>query len=411
MALCLPLLFLPKINLLPIAGETAGIRIDDLILAIAAILMLWIRCNVPTALTAIESTLVAIVMFSIASFALNQLFVAHGWLHVNGSIYYCLRLFEYFLFFYIGAIASRYLSIEKITMLFFSWNLLLMALQKIGLLGIFTSSGYQPYSGDRMLGVASFGAEMGLLLDMLFCCMITAAPTPLFSQLSSMQQWKNRLYPPFLLLLCLFLAILTGARTAIITLPICFLLNFKLLDRNPKIQPLLAMATLFVAAAVTAYGLHHFSSILNRSQGLFSSSNFHLISTVWSNIPTEHDPIGREIISNLGYDTSWWMRLHKWCYALKIYVQHPESWLQGIGPGFAMAALDGGYVRIIAELGILGSMLYARLFFLLAALSPQMLLVMTAFLINMLFFDAYLAYKPMCLLFLLAGGHGYGQRA
>ena len=32
--LCLPLLFLPKVNLLRFSGETAGLRIDDLLLSL-----------------------------------------------------------------------------------------------------------------------------------------------------------------------------------------------------------------------------------------------------------------------------------------------------------------------------------------------------------------------------------------
>ena len=45
------------------------------------------------------------------------------------------------------------------------------------------------------------------------------------------------------------------------------------------------------------------------------------------------------------YDMSWWMRIQKWCYALKMYVMHPISYLQGVGPGFATPALDGGFVE------------------------------------------------------------------
>jgi hypothetical protein len=110
------------------------------------------------------------------------------------------------------------------------------------------------------------------------------------------------------------------------------------------------------------------------------------------------------------YDASWWMRIHKWAYALKLYCLHPECWLQGIGPGFAMAALDGGFLRILTELGIIGCVLYGRLFYLIASQTTQLYWMMVAFMLNMVFFDVYLAYKPMSLLFLIAG-YAYATKA
>jgi len=138
-------------------------------------------------------------------------------------------------------------------------------------------------------------------------------------------------------------------------------------------------------------------------KAFFSFKNIELIATVWDNISLEYDPIGKESVRQGGSDASWWMRIHKWCYALKLYVMHPVCWLQGIGPGFAMAALDGGFLRILTELGIIGLWLYAKLFYGIAQQNRQLKWMIIVFCLNMLFFDAYLAYKPMSLLFLVAG--------
>jgi hypothetical protein len=103
------------------------------------------------------------------------------------------------------------------------------------------------------------------------------------------------------------------------------------------------------------------------------------------------------------YDLSWWMRLHKWIYALKVYLEHPACYLQGIGPGFCGPALDGGYLRLLTENGLIGILLFLQLLSKLYRQSPQLKGMITALLVNMLFFDAYLAYKPMSLLFLVSG--------
>jgi hypothetical protein len=97
------------------------------------------------------------------------------------------------------------------------------------------------------------------------------------------------------------------------------------------------------------------------------------------------------------------MRIHKWIYALKIYFDHPESYLQGIGPGFAFAALDGGLLRILTENGLIGAFLYWMFFASIYHQSKQLAWMVLVFVINMIFFDVYLAYKPMILLFFVSG--------
>lgn len=166
---------------------------------------------------------------------------------------------------------------------------------------------------------------------------------------------------------------------------------------------MLPLGALAIGLVLMVYALYNASGIVSRSKGLLSFANFDLISVVWDNISLEYDPIGRESVRMGSHDASWWMRIHKWCYALKLYYLHPESWLQGIGPGFAMAALDGGFLRILTELGVIGCVLYGRLFYLIAKQTTQLYWMMVAFMLNMIFFDVYLAYKPMSLLFLIVG--------
>ncbi len=403
----LPLLFFPKINLISFEQETAGLRLDDLILLSFSLVCFWANFAMRKKISSIEATLFAIVGLSLFSFCMNRLFFAADILPVRASFFYCFRTLEYFLFFYIGGLAFRFCRIETIVKAFFVWNFILMILQKLQIIGIFSVEGYIAKPDDRMLGIASFGSEIGLLLNLLFCFLIYQPKTshsPFFLIPSELKRALNIVYPYVLLLLFIFLVVLSGARMAIVALFVSFILFLKgHIDWKKPTTFLLPLITLSGGIGLMIFFLYNASGIVERSEGLLSLDNFGLISTVWDNIALEYDPIGKESVRQGLHDTSWWMRIHKWCYVLKIYWLHPESWLQGVGPGFAMPALDGGYLRILTELGVIGCLLYGRLFYLIAKQTPQLYWMMIAFLLNMLFFDVYLAYKPMSLLFLIVG--------
>lgn len=414
LAMTLPLLFLPKVNLLTLGQETAGLRLDDLFLFSFALICFWANFALRKSLSSIEKTLFAIVGLSLFSFSVNRLLFSAHILPVSSSLFYCLRILEYFLFFYIGALAFRFVRIETIVKLFFAWNLILMVLQKLQIVGIFSVEGYISNPDDRMLGIASFGSEIGLLLNLLFCYLIyqeEISPPARFLRVPvELKRFANLIYPYSLLLIFVLLVVLSGARMAIFALFVIFIFRLKDLIRWKKPSSyILPVLSLGVGAGLMVFALYHASGIVERSKGLLSFANIDLISTVWDNISLDYDPIDKESVRKGMHDTSWWMRIHKWCYAAKLYWQHPECWLQGIGPGFAMAALDGGFLRILTELGIVGCILYGRLFYLMATQSKQLYWMMAAFMLNMVFFDVYLAYKPMSLLFLIVG-HTYASK-
>lgn len=414
LALTLPLLFLPKVNLFTFEQETAGLRLDDVLLFVFSFICFWANFSLRKHLSDIEITLFAIVGLSLFSFSINRLLFSAQLLPVSSSLFYCLRILEYFLFFYIGALAFRFLRIETIVKLFFAWNLIVMGLQKLQMIGIFSVEGYISKPDDRMLGIASFGSEIGLLLNLLFCYLIyqeeDSSPARFLRLPAELKRFGKLIYPYSLLLIFVLLVVLSGARTAIFALFVIFLFRLKDLIqwRNPS-SYILPVLTLSLGAGLMIFALYHASGIVSRSKGLFSFANIDLISTVWDNIALDYNPIDKESVRKGMHDTSWWMRIHKWCYAAKLYWQHPECWLQGIGPGFAMAALDGGFLRILTELGVAGWVLYGRLFYLMATQSRQLYWMMAAFMLNMVFFDVYLAYKPMSLLFLIVG-HTYASK-
>lgn len=406
--ICIILLYLPKVNLISIGGrETAGIRLDDLLILGFAVTLMWAHFSLRKQFYEIEKVIFAIVGFSLCSFFLNRIFVSIGWVHVDANILYAVRILEYFIFFYVGIMAARFFDLRTVLTGFLVMNLTLMIMQKMVLIGEFSVDGYIANASFRPPGISSFPSEMGLLLDIIFCFLLyNDRPwRPHFIELLPRQiQWfLIRFYPYLLFLLFGAFIVMNGSRIAIAALALAMVPKIMEEFRSPSFaKAVLLLLFSFSAVGVIVFGIYN-SGLAERSAGLLSLSNLELAGEVWEAVDINVVPIGNEAVKQGMNDASWWMRIHKWCYALKIFVLNPQSYLQGIGPGFAMAGLDGGILRIVVEYGILGSILYGWMFYLLAKQSRMMKWCVIMALVNMIFFDVYLAYKPMAFLFLMIG--------
>lgn len=407
--LTLPLLFIPKINLLHIdSSETAGLRIDDLILLIAGSFLMWSHALRHQQLSKIEGLILLITVFSLISFLTNRFFVSLELLHMDAKIFYVIRLFEYFIFFYIGTIASQYVKGSVFIRAFFLFNLLLMALQKLNLAGGVMAAGYHADVSGRVQGIASFPSEMGLLLNLIFCYLIydNAGPSKFVNLFRSPngRNFLHKIYPYWMFSLFAVFVIFTGNRISILALIVCFVFR-QMQDFNWRTAgswiTAATLAPLVLAGA--AFILIKTAGVYERSLDLFSWRNLELFEIVWDKIDIAQIPLGNEIVSSENYDMSWWIRIHKWLFAIKSYAMNPECYLQGLGPGFCGAALDGGFLRIAVEYGAAGAFLFWKFFSALYRLNMQAKWMVIAFAINMLFFDAYLAYKTMSFLLFTCG--------
>jgi hypothetical protein len=403
----IPLFFLPKINLLTIGSETAGLRIDDFLLLFFGVLLVWSHLILHKKLYPIELWMIGLTIFGILSFASNRLLVSLGYQLLDAKIFYTVRLLEYFLFFYIGALAARFQLGKGFIQAFFLWNFLLMTLQKFNLAGAITNLGYEGDVSSRVQGIASFPSEMGLLLNLLFCYMIyndsyRSKIIPIFPPLFRQFLRKSYLYIMFVIF-GIFI-IFTGNRISVLAHLICFFGKLKQ-EINWKSLKSFAAMIIFIPILLGAitYMMLQTDSIYARSASLISMKNVQLAQIVWDKIDTTQDPIGNEVTDSDGYDMSWWLRIHKWIFVTKAFVIHPEIYLQGLGPGFAWSALDGGILRVVAEYGLLGSLFFFYFFRSIYNINPQLRWMTIALLINMLFFDAYLAYKTMSFYLFIAG--------
>lgn len=401
---CIPLIFLPKINILHMQGETAGLRLDDLFLFLFFGIFFWARFSLREPFVGLEFWMLILVLYSLLSFSINRLLYHFGILPFEAKIFYCFRLLEYFMFFYIGAQFSKYWSYQKLMVGFFSWNLLWMALQKYGLIGAFDSNGYMPNAAWRLQGIASFPNEMGILLNLCFCFFLFSPAKEKRSLFlpNGLEKIFTSVKPHLLFILFAILTIFTGSRISLLGLLIPYF--FKLRESfRPRSKKTLVFIFLLLplSGILIGYFAMNTSGVFNRGN-LFSLENVKMIKDVWNNID-QNDMSWEKIRLDVSFDLSWWLRIHKWTQVSKLFVNHPECYLFGIGPGFASAALDGGILRILVEYGFLGVFVFAKFFWKLASINRQIKWMTIALLINMIFIDAYLAYKPMSLLFFIAG--------
>jgi hypothetical protein len=408
-----PLLFLPKINLVSVGNETAGLRIDDLILLFIGFCLMLAHFFSHKKLHQIEGWILLVTGFSLISFSANRVLVAFGFLHMDAKVFYTVRLLEYFMFFYIGTIASRYMQGRTVVRIFLVWNIFLMILQKLGLAGAVTVIGYDSDVSSRVQGIASFPSEMGLLLNLIFCylifdekpsSLIRIFPSAFFRALfrKSYFYWMFGLFSVFV--------IFTGNRVSIVALLVCFLFRIKQDFSFRSASSLLVLAVIIPFLMVgMGFLIVKTAAIYDRSAGLLSVENLELATILWDKIDLTQNPVGNEVVSVGTYDASWWMRLHKWIHVLKTYMYNPLNYLQGLGPGFAWAALDGGLLRILVENGLIGCFFYWKFFSTIYKINPQMKWMSIAFFLNMIFFDAYLAYKTMSF-FLFTAGIAYETR-
>lgn len=404
----LPLLFLPKINIAAVGErETAGLRIDDLFLLVFGFVFLCAHIRAKEPLQRIEKVLLVLVALSLVSYLLNQLFVAIGLLFLEANLFYVIRPLEYFIFFYVGAILPSTL-LRGVLLFFLWWNVFWMALQKLSLLGGVAYSGYIVDVSGRVQGIASFPSEMGLILNLLYCYFAFDAPFQVrVCSLLKSPYFRAIAYQCYnALLFCFFaaLVIATGNRISLAALLLTFIVKLVHELRRKAFGARLSLAILIpIVIASAVYIAVQTASIYERSKDLFSWKNVSLVANVWEAIDIDKGLPNMDTDGVKWVDLSWWIRIHKWLFITKSYVDNPECYLCGLGPGVAGAAMDGGVLRILCEGGLLGAMLYWKFFSTLAKTNTQTKWMVIAFACNMLFFDAYLAYKAMSLLLFTCG--------
>ena len=378
------LLFIPKINLLSFRNETAGIRLDDFILLAVISLLLcgWI-VNLDFKVDAIPAVGLAVV----AVFCTSNLINAG-----HSNILYSLRLVEYLVFFWAGKYFIRrhfdFLSLLKSLM---GVNFVFIFLQSLDLVGGFTAEGYE--SAGRPFGISANGpAEMGAFLNLGFAALA-------FGSKNTSKFWY------WCILTGLFI-FLTGSRSALLAHS---LLTLAYLYEHSKSKKSFVLRTATISGLLIAVFLVIPNPVSSRSVDLFSRQNFETFREVYDDIPIDKQFTavatgGAPEDAPEGVDVSWYMRGYKWAQVAKTMLAESWTvWIFGLGPGTLGPALDGGWLRLVTEAGVVGMAAFLLMLRKIAKLTTSCSMAVLALAVNMLMVDSQNAYKVMALLFFLAG--------
>jgi hypothetical protein len=386
------LLFLPKINLISFGGETAGIRLDDIVLFVVVIILFgsWIADlrfkidNIPAV------TFVVIAIFCLS----NAVNLEHS------NVLYSLRLVEYAVFFWAGKslVRSRF-DFTSVAMLLIGINCAAILAQLTGVVGGFTADGYTSAIG-RPFGIsANHPAEMGALLNLSFAALV----------FDERMRASRRFW-----LWCLVVAVcifITESRSALV---IHCVLTWIYQFQHARSRTAFMLKSAFVTGALVSVLVFVPNPVRDRSSDLFSTQNMEAARQLYDSMPAEKQFTGfteggEAEDAPEDVDISWYMRGFKWTYVIKIMFTAPwQVWVLGLGPGALGPALDGGWLRLLAETGVVGTFAFLTLLWKISRLSRACAMAVLALAANMVMVDSQNAYKVMAFLFLLAGV--YAQR-
>ena len=389
------LILLPKINILNIGNESAGIRIDDVLIAIFILIIFFERTKSGSiCLIKIEKEFFIFILYSIA------MVVYHSLVYKRSSFLYAIRPFEYFAFFYIGFYFYKTININKLLTVLITLNLIVSVAQLNNIIGGFASRGYRVDTSERVIGLTGGPWEIGAICNIAICYFLFG---------SSKTNKKNWL----LIIMSSIIIILTQARAPLAILAITFLFYLFNSTSIKKLMTFAALTLTLTIGFILGDGL-----ISGRSESLFSLENIKVIETYYDKINVQKNLVGSDKNAGLeyewdysaGYDTSWLARLYKWIYIYKVWISSVFFLIFGVGPGVWGTAVDGGWIRLLTEYGSIGFLLFFRFFKNAFSKIISLRWVCYAFFANMIFIDMYMSYKFMSILFLIIGSTYRSER-
>lgn len=376
----------PKINILSVGGFNAGIRVDDLIILLSATYFVHgaIKRGFLT-ISGVERSYISFIAWVAISILINQAAFSRG------QILFPLRFLEYFTFFAIGAHLSRSgYTIQSLCATVLLVGSISMFLQVGGLLGGFTVNGYRADVSQRPMGFGSGPWEIGVVFNL--CSAVVLA------------KMNNKFYAYSLVFLATFFVLVSGSRMALLGQlgVICLypLLTGSL--KNAVLQTIFGVSFIFAISFFLAD-----STVAQRSDLLFTANNYYLAQQAFNVQASEAPPSWASLGSVRGGDTfidaSWAMRIFKWGYAIKMWLLSVSNIVFGVGAGVFGNALDGGWLRILSETGVVGFSLFLLFLVRASKVSAVCGLCAISMAINMLFIDIYMAYKAMAVFLSVVG--------
>lgn len=410
--------FIPKISILNIAGSRTGIRLDDILILIYFIsFIIRLIRNPSTYLRTCKTTLMIIIcMFS---FGISNIFgiISNNITFLVGLLH-LLRTFEYFVFIFAGIDLYNITKDSKHSNILLS--LLKISIVIHGIYAILEYFGITPDIGvligrppnDRVYTTFSGPYELGGYLSI--------AIVPIIYELVARKRKLNLFY----VLLALATIVLSKSRVALIAfiiviiLPI-IILSFKHRKNTPtKPKHRVSKRLIITLGCMLAVLLFFAGSLSSRFKDVNPKEYIQSTICAFSETDFEYYKMTKKlryndcILENV-QDYSFSFRITKWATLIKAaLIQNP---LFGLGMSISGEGMDGSYVKLLCETGIIGLTLWlimlATLFKTFKQNNSQAkyiaYLVIIALIVNAVFIDIFDASKVMMAFWMIIGYYLY----
>lgn len=376
--LSIGLLFLPKINILAFSGTF--LRMDDVILCVLTICstLYYLQCSKARIIDRFAFYIIAIQVVSILSLIVNQS-KFDSWLFMLKPVTYLSTIFAGVI------IARRSYSISGICLFIIALNFVIILTQFLGVVGGFLNGVYHESVAERPVGLYSGPWE---------CACIVGMAIPVV--LANTHNYLNRfLIVGIGIVVCLICQSRVGFLALCIVSPLLLLGHSRVTKIMWASLPLTIVLGLFVALT------------LPRSEGLDIGHMGEVISAITTNRDTLGDDVkiiidNETVITDSG-DPSLDFRIIKWAFVLSDVTSSIHGFFLGFSPGAFGFAVDGSFVRILGELGILGIICYILLFMFAFNVDRLMRCIVIVLIVNSVLIDTLYSSRVMPFFFLLLG--------
>lgn len=346
--LIIVILVVPKINIISISGSRNGIRIDDIFIAIYAIILLYRMINKKIKINKsikIVMTIFGIYIFiNMVSTTINCI---NGEVGIVLSLLYVIRKIEYFILFFAGIDYYNTCKNKNDLLTLLNTIVIFHAIYSIfEYTNIIGDIGYligRP-NNDRIYSTFSGPYEFSAFFSMMSCIYIV-----------NIFKNKNYIYIPLLLISVLEILVSQSRISLLAVFGVAFIsVLYYLKDSKKRFM----IGAFIILISIIFVVLINFTDIsfLGRFKELDLSSSLNTFKIAWDNTDYNYYKETGEIkyvekALDSSSDLSYVFRVSKWATLLKETLKSP---LIGLGPSIVGEGIDGNFVRIICETGLLG---------------------------------------------------------
>ena len=393
----------PKINIISIPGSRTGIRFDDIFFGIYFIFLIKNIIKNGFKYYGKFSNIVKVFIICVISFFIsNVLGFFNGNVKIMLSTLHLVRKIQYFLLIFAGYDLAKLLDKEKFEKILKIVIIFHIGFVILSLFKIIPDIGFliDRISNDRAYSTFSGPYELaGFLL----------LPVPfLLMNLIKEKKYINLFY----IVMCFIGIYLSESRISLLAFIIIIFITlyFKVI-KNKSLKLILPLVVLILGILLFINPLHikkldrfssvNISSFITTTKDAWNSTNY--------NFYKENGYIYyKQEVTNSTNDLSFAMRISKWTTLIKESLKTP---LFGMGLSVAGEAMDGSFVRLFCETGIIGLILWL---FLLATIIKEskilkeedrwiIKMMILSLIIGSLFIDIFEASKIMMIFWFIIG--------